>query len=85
MSVIRISKALIQYIFHTPPTSPEIGKWTKIGPTLDRVSIGMGTHGIYAAVFEAAFASRKGFSCQVWIHGFDPRAVAGYCGAESRP
>ena len=59
VSVVRISRALIEFIFHTPPTSPEIGKWTKIGPTLDRVSIGMGTHGIYAAVFEAAFAATK--------------------------
>jgi len=53
----RCLHALIDFVFTGAITTPETGKWTKVGPALDGLLRGQVVHKLYAQSFEAAFSS----------------------------
>lgn len=44
-------------ILRQAPASPELAKWTKLGPLLDRLLLGRAIHSAYGAAFSAAFSA----------------------------
>lgn len=48
-------KGMLIFIFGAAPGSPEVGKWTLLGPAVDKVFVGMLTAEVYKLAFAQAF------------------------------
>ena len=48
----KIQRGLLDVVLERAPSSPETGKWTKLGPAMDRFFIASCIHGIYRPLFE---------------------------------
>ena len=55
VTVAKLTRALLLTVFLAMPTSPELGKWTKLGPALDNVYHGKAVGGIQGVAVKMAF------------------------------
>ena len=62
-TVARIVRLLLTVIFASAPSTPEIEKWSKYGPAIDKLVVPFCLHDLYTAVFTSAFQDRTPNSC----------------------
>ena len=62
----KLIKHLVGFALSSAPTSPEIAKWTKVGPSIDRVFIGFCIHNCLSELYNTVFRrSSLGLACRM--------------------
>jgi len=56
VTIGKVVKGFLKVVFNKAPSSPEIGKWTKLGPSLDAIVLGFLTSGIASLAYPVAFS-----------------------------
>ena len=59
ITIQKVVKALIGFVFSSTPSSPELGKWSMLGSALDHIVIGAWTFHIYRDAFDRAFGNQQ--------------------------
>lgn len=59
-TIYKVVYGLLRTVFSEQPGSPELGKWTKYGPALDKVVLGSCAFDVYASAFRLSFGKDTG-------------------------
>jgi hypothetical protein len=59
--MLKLLKSMTKFVLHISPSSPEVGKWTKLAPALDTVLVAACFHQCYRSLFRRAL-SRESFA-----------------------